>query len=278
MSEANTACRLCGENSPQVRTAHILGKYEISYYLCPQCDLLQTEAPYWLNEAYQDSISMQDTGLMHRNLMVSRRVAVFCRRHGLAASPALDFAGGYGILVRMLRDLGLDFSWTDKYSANLVARGFEAEPGRHYEVITAFEVLEHFDHPSAQIGEILADRDPEYFLFETTLRPDGSVPGSEWKYYAVDTGQHIAFYSRKTLSFIAERHGRHYWNQGRLQVISKQPRAASWRSLVRLPWALWKVWFPDAIPFIRRDQGLMEARARASRTADSASTDVNVSK
>lgn len=265
MSEPTIACRLCGAAALCVNTMTVLGKHQVAYFLCPTCDLLQTEEPHWLNEAYEASISTQDTGLMHRNLMVSKRVAVFCRRHGLESEPALDFAGGYGILVRMLRDLGLDFRWSDKYSQNLVARGFEAEAGRSYPVVTAFEVLEHFDHPAAQIREIFAERDPDYFLFETTLRPEGSVPGPEWKYYAVDTGQHVAFYSRRTLAFIAAQHGRHFWSQGRLQIISKRPEPGFLAGLLRRPVAVWKAYFPDSIPFIRRDQALMEERARKSR-------------
>ena len=130
-------CRLCGTNAHKTHVSTVLGKHEVAYFLCPDCDLLQTEQPHWLEEAYQNSISALDTGLMHRNKMVSGRVARFCFRHGLEKTNGVDFAGGYGILTRMLRDFGLNFFWMDKYSPNLAARGFEASREIQYEVMTS---------------------------------------------------------------------------------------------------------------------------------------------
>ena len=39
----------------------------------------------------------------------------------------LDYGGGYGILVRLMRDVGYDFYWFDKYSQNIFAKGFECK-------------------------------------------------------------------------------------------------------------------------------------------------------
>ena len=92
-----TPCRLCGATAAKTHSATILGKYVIAYFLCPTCDLLQTEPPYWLTEAYQDSISTLDTGLLHRNLTVSKRVGSFCFRHGLEKASGLLKLRGYPV-------------------------------------------------------------------------------------------------------------------------------------------------------------------------------------
>lgn len=249
--------------------ARLLGKYDVAYFLCPRCDLLQTETPYWLEEAYRQSISTLDTGLIHRNIMTSRRVARFCILNGLEKVSGLDFAGGYGILVRMLRDLGLDFFWSDKYSPNLAAMGFAAAPGRKYAIVTAFEVFEHFNEPEGQIGEILASS-PDFLLMETTLRESRSVPGLEWKYYAQQSGQHVAFYSQATCEFIAEKFGYHFRREGRLLVFSKRPRKGGWARWLRIPRAFFRIHFPDSIPFIRRDQESAERTLALQSAAETA--------
>jgi hypothetical protein len=50
----------------------------------------------------------------------------------------VDCAGGYGILTRLLRDIGVDALWSDPFCQNLMALGFEHsnEPA---ELVTAFE-------------------------------------------------------------------------------------------------------------------------------------------
>ena len=41
-------CRLCAAEARWVGMQRILTKYDADYFQCPNCDLLQTEAPYWL--------------------------------------------------------------------------------------------------------------------------------------------------------------------------------------------------------------------------------------
>ncbi len=255
-------CRLCQSKAPKTHTSVLLGKYSVNYFLCPTCDLLQTETPYWLEEAYQSSISILDTGLIHRNQMTAGRVAKFCFEHGLDKTQGMDFAGGYGILVRMLRDRGLDFFWADKYGSNLVARGFEANPELKYDLITAFEVLEHFNEPHIQLGEILDQWAPKFFLFETTLRPKRSVPPTSWKYYAHETGQHIAFYSTVTCEYIAQRFSYHFSTRNRLLIFSKERISTPWNLWAKMPFIWQKTFLPDSIPFISRDREKLEEKLR----------------
>jgi len=62
---------ITGGNTEKVFTAKLLGKYNVSYYRCLDTGYMQTETPYWLNEAYNDAIVSLDVGLAERNLKLS---------------------------------------------------------------------------------------------------------------------------------------------------------------------------------------------------------------
>ena len=58
-------CKICNKANDSIFTLKILNKYEIKYYHCSWCGFLQTEEPYWLDEAYSESINVS---YMQRNL------------------------------------------------------------------------------------------------------------------------------------------------------------------------------------------------------------------
>ena len=87
-------------------------KYDVSYFQCQQCWLLQTEEPYWLDEAYTSAIIIVDTGLTQRNISIASKLAVLIYFKFESTSTYLDIAGGYGMLWRLMRDYGFDFFWT----------------------------------------------------------------------------------------------------------------------------------------------------------------------
>jgi hypothetical protein len=61
------------------------------------CGFIQTETPYWLDDAYSYAIASQDVGIMFRNEQnVSLTTALM---HLLFPDTkyALDFGGGHGI-------------------------------------------------------------------------------------------------------------------------------------------------------------------------------------
>ena len=69
-------CRLCNNKANEKFDAKTLDKYNIKYYLCPNCNLIQTEEPYWLEEAYSNSINDTDVGLLDRNIQFAEKVKV----------------------------------------------------------------------------------------------------------------------------------------------------------------------------------------------------------
>ena len=60
-------CKICENKSNFFAEAKILFKYKIKYFLCSNCGFIQTEEPYWLEEAYRDAIKFSDVGLLKRN-------------------------------------------------------------------------------------------------------------------------------------------------------------------------------------------------------------------
>lgn len=141
---------------------------------CPACGFLGIRDPHWLEEAYSDSIAITDTGLISRNLSLARRIAsflyIFLGERG--SGRYLDYAGGYRLLTRLMRDRGFGFYWLDRYSPNLLARGFEYTSLGPCRAVTAFEALEHVADPVGFIHEALAAGGTDILVFSTELYYD----------------------------------------------------------------------------------------------------------
>jgi hypothetical protein len=202
MTSSERACRLCGSATRVAFEATILSRHRVDYLHCPDCDQLQTATPHWLDEAYVRPINVEDTGLVQRNLLLARHMALLLFEGGLREGRFLDFAGGYGLMTRLMRDYGFDFHWNDPHTQNLFAAGFEAALEGRFTAISAFEVLEHMVEPAVEVGALLAHTDT--LVTSTELRPE-SIPPRDWPYYGFSHGQHIGFFSQKSLATLANR-------------------------------------------------------------------------
>ena len=195
---ASLECRLCGGEARLLFEKTILGRHPAGYYQCAACGLTQTSEPAWIDEAYRDAIHPTDTGILARNLGARNSVAAFLHLSGVRDEPCLDWAGGYGIFVRLMRDAGFRFHWTDPFAENLMARGWEWSaalgPPR---CVTAFEVLEHLVRPREEF-EKLAALGAEWIVTSTELHP-GAAPAPDWPYLSTESGQHVSFYRADTL-------------------------------------------------------------------------------
>jgi hypothetical protein len=135
-------CPICNKEAQVLMNDSILGKYNINYFLCAECKCIFTEDPFWLEEAYIDSIASIDTGIMSRNISICNKLMLIFNKYFDTNIKVVDFGGGYGILTRMLRDRGIDAYWYDNYSENLLSKGFEYNGNEKVDAILAFEVLE----------------------------------------------------------------------------------------------------------------------------------------
>jgi hypothetical protein len=224
------SCRVCGNPSHFALQGRVL-THEVSYYDCAQCGYFQTEAPYWLGQAYASAINDVDTGILWRNQLNARRVVMTLAAVGRLSGRVVDHAGGYGILVRLLRDLGVDARWRDKYCQNHVARGFEADAGP-CDLITAFEVFEHLEDPLAELRHMLAQA--PWVLLSTELVPQAAAPAPDWWYLGPEHGQHIGFFRPATLRYMAKQLACQVATDGRsLHLFSTHPIPRLWHTLQR---------------------------------------------
>jgi len=195
-------CNICSNSMTIHDNALILNKYTVVYYYCPKCGFVQTEEPYWLEESYSKTILKSDTGIMMRNISNAVNLLLFLKN--IPQGACLDFGGGHGILTRIMRDYGYDFFHYDKYAENLFAVGFEGDINRIYRLVTSFENFEHFVNPLEEIEKIINISDTLYFT--TLLLPSIPPKIKDWWYYAPEGGQHISFYSKRTLEYIAQKY------------------------------------------------------------------------
>jgi Methyltransferase domain len=211
------SCRICGSRIIFAFTHAVLNRHDCRYFMCDRCGLLQTEEPHWLGEAYSAPIAAADTGVVLRNLTLARLVTPLLYFQFDRDGKYLDTAGGYGLFTRLMRDIGFDYHWSDDYSPNLMARGFEASGP--YTAITAFEVMEHLTDPAGFVTGLLEQTDTIIF---TTELFSGTPPTEDWWYYAFATGQHISFYQRSTLEFIAGLLGLQFYSSGMLHIWTRR--------------------------------------------------------
>jgi hypothetical protein len=193
-------CKICKSSTMLVFNEVVLLKYPVNYYQCPSCQFIQTEDPYWLPEAYQSAIDGSDTGIVIRNETLRKIVTSILFLYFKSNGKYIDYGGGSGLFTRMMRDIGYDFYWMDKYAHNLLAQGFEHETGVKYNASTAFEVFEHLVSPMDEINKILEYSDT--IIFSTVLTTD-TTPEKTWWYYGFNHGQHVALYHYRTLQYIA---------------------------------------------------------------------------
>jgi hypothetical protein len=213
-------CKLCNIETEKKFEAVILNKYPTSYFSCPECGFVQTDEPLWLAESYQSAINFCDTGILARNIRLRDSASTIINFFFNPSGTYLDYAGGYGIFTRLMRDIGLDYLWSDKYSTNIFAKGFEYEDQHPVELITAFEVLEHLVDPRADLEQMLSIS--RNILFTTELLPTPLPAPHEWWYYGTEHGQHISFYTRTSLEKLAHHFRLNYYNFEELHLMTEK--------------------------------------------------------
>lgn len=221
-------CRVCSGQANYLMVGQLI-QLDVTYFECVDCSYVQTEEPSWLERAYSDAINVSDTGIMIRNEVNTKIVLATLFLLNSLHGKVVDCAGGYGILVRKLRDIGVEAYWSDRYCENLLAKGFEYTSG-NAELVTSFESFEHFVNPAQELDKML-EIAPNV-LFSTELIANPAPAQSDWWYYGKEHGQHIGFFRVQTLQALATSRGKHLLTDGHSYhlISDKKISLASWRA------------------------------------------------
>lgn len=208
-------CKICNSATALFHKATVLNKYTVSYFKCDNCGFIQTEDPYWLDEAYTEAIAATDVGLVGRNLLFRDITIDLLQNIFPEYRSMIDYGGGYGLFVRLMRDSGFDFYRQDIYCKNLFAEYFDIEDRNQkiFDLLTAFEVFEHLKDPAIEVEKMFSYA-PTIF-FSTELAPTSEEEFSKWWYLAALSGQHIAFYNSNSLMQLANHFGKKFYSNKR---------------------------------------------------------------
>lgn len=214
-------CKICDSQTEKLFKAKVLNKYEIQYYRCPKCHFIQTEKEYWIGEAYKSSINLSDTGILQRNIILGFKTSLLIFYLFKRKKIFIDYGGGFGIFTRFMRDIGFDFYWYDPYTKNELARSFDADLNKKYEMLTFFEGVEHLLNPKEDFNKIFQLSDT--IVFSTTLVPSKVPKQNEWWYYCFEHGQHISLYTKETFEYIAKKYSCNFYTDGKyFHMFSKK--------------------------------------------------------
>lgn len=233
-------CRVCSQISEKPIFAYKIFDKKVNYFDCINCGYAQTETPTWLEKAYESTMNLTDTGIMKRNYENVYSVISTLMTLNKLNGTVVDYSGGYGILVRLLRDIGIEAFWTDPFAENLVAKGFEFKFNQTAELVTAFEAFEHFIEPVKEMQQIF--RISPNLLLTTSLIGNPAPKPQDWWYYGLDHGQHIGFFRIKTLNWLGEKFDKKLISNGRdLHLFTEKSISKSkWKIILKInqnaPW------------------------------------------
>jgi len=188
-------CGVCGYETSFLAKTQVLEKYEASYFVCRSCGCVMIENPHWLEEAYRGYVD--DVNANCRNAENFRGMSAFAGQNVGPRARMLDYGCGAGMLVKALSDAGFEAFGYDRY------RRASFRPGNltdSYDMVTAFEVFEHFEKP---MEEFLSLPRAKLMVISTELVPNGPPSPPGWHYYACWCGQHIFFYTIRALCLMA---------------------------------------------------------------------------
>lgn len=261
-------CRLCQSPVQRQFSKKVLGKHDVNYHRCMGCGALQTDPPYWLDESYSGKAEMYDTGKATRTFINFLTLQPLLQALGVRKSDlAVDFGGGTGLLARLMRDAGYNFHTFDKFGSSEFMGGYAWDSMNHKcKVVTMYEIAEHFVDTDAEWERIFSC-DPDWVIGTTSMYENQN---SNWHYLSVESGQHIFFYAKYTVEYLANKAGRFAYIQDNYFFITRNPLNETTLALIQ-HWqnslyasALTSLHHWTQGPYIRSSEDNVEIRTYAS--------------
>jgi hypothetical protein len=258
-------CPITGKEMRHIFNRRVMDKYDVAYFYCDESGIIQTEEPYWLKEAYASVIFPLDTSVASRNYGNARRLEPILSLLFEENSVFVDTAAGYGLLTRLMRDIGFDFFAYDEYCENIFSKAFEAKPGTaKAAAITAFEVLEHVTNPVEFLSKQMKDFQTDTIIASTSVF-EGAVPETSWAYYSFESGQHVTIYQPRSLELVAKSLDCRYVRLAAdLHMITRRS-VASWKTFV-LTTPVVRAAHRNATRFLRRHKSLTQSDSELLRS------------
>lgn len=218
-------CKICSSESVYLFTEKILNKYQTKYFQCEKCKFIQTENPFWLDEAYADAINYSDIGYIYRNINNSKITKFIINNFFESDKKYLDVGGGYGVFTRIMRDFGYDFYNYDPFCKSLFSSNFNLDKKEinenKFEIVTFFEVLEHVAEPISFLQEMFKLSDNILFTTELCDETKKYISANDWWYFDPYNGQHISFYSLNSLKTIAKTFNCNLFSENGFHLMTK---------------------------------------------------------
>ena len=216
-------CPICNANTVELLdvidfnkycTHDEIVEYELSgipiyYSNCKSCGFTYANDIYLWNhddfkkKIYNEEYIKYDQDYVEVRPQQSFKFLVDFFGESLKNANHLDYGGGSGRLVDIMNQNGISSVNYEPFSSDSVI------PNYQFDLITAFEVLEHVPNPVDlfdKINGLLSD--PGIFLFGTQVNDGWITKGKrlDW-WYASPRNGHISLFSKKSLSLLAEKYG-----------------------------------------------------------------------
>jgi len=269
---ATLPCELCG--SIRYRTRYQFE--DVRLVRCMECGLLSVQIladegdgkdPY--DQAYyesrqdyyfQNAVTNPEEGLENENIADFKRgLALLEAYKNPRGSKLLDVGCALGIFLSLARERGWDPYGIDisRYAVEYAqtrfgicaARGELTDvrfPDREFDVITLWDVFEHFRNPSAQLQEMHRVLKDDGVVLLDTPNAEALIRRISHLLYGVSLGKisyparklhhvfHLYYYSRKTLRSIVRKHGFDIvWMRGKPIPLVKARGSALERLIVK---------------------------------------------
>lgn len=217
-------CRFCDGETEYFDTAKVMNE-EAKYNRCVVCESVQVENPHWLAKAHKLAISNYDTGLVARNLIVSKLIAAVLRLNGYQGEKILDWGGGTGLLTRLMRDIGINCYSYDPYCVASICPDFQLKKIDEtvpFKALIAVETIEHLEKPGFELSNFARNVSFVFLTTETLPSPTPQPQNRNWWYYLPESGQHVTFASELGMRFFLIRlNFPHLFKIGNLFIGSK---------------------------------------------------------